>query len=142
MESPEQTQNARRAERLQRFKRSTLEDGTLCSFCNDMCDRPPDTGEPYYLRSLSDLIEAAAFCQYCALWMSSLGASANAVLEAGQDAARKTHPLLQEVLDEKDVILQYISFHDFFKGNMEQRIVWPSMGFIWATLDLVPVQGK
>ncbi|KPM41471.1 hypothetical protein AK830_g5097 [Neonectria ditissima] len=115
----------------------TIENGTLCSFCHESLNHPPaDPGN--HVRKLDDLLEAAEFCGYCALCVRSLEASAHALVEDGQDAAMKSHPLLQGVFDPSEVELQYVDLHDWIGGGIEQRIAWPRMGTIWATLDLVP----
>ncbi|KAF7556380.1 hypothetical protein G7Z17_g1415 [Cylindrodendrum hubeiense] len=116
----------------------TVDNATLCSFCHDMCTKPPPTGTPYHLRPLPDLLKAASFCDYCALWVRSLEASASGLVEDGQEAALRTHPLLQGQFEPEEVELHYLSIHDWIGGAIEQRIAWPSMGTIWATLDLVP----
>lgn len=126
----------------QKLQRLTIENGTLCAFCHESCTGPPPTGEPYLLRALSELVDAARFCGYCALWVRSLEASAQALLlEDGQDAALQAHPLLQSKLEPEDVELHYLNVHDWIDGGIEQRIAWPYLGTIWATLDLVPARG-
>lgn len=126
----------------QKPQRLTIENGTLCSFCHDMCTSPPPTGTPFHLRALPDLLEASSFCGYCAAWVRSLEASANAIVEDGQDAALMAHPLLQGFVEPSEVQLQYLNIHDWVEGGIEQRIAWPRSGTIWATLDLLPVSNS
>lgn len=126
----------------QKPQRLTIENGTLCSFCRNMCTSPPPTGTPFHLRALPDLLEAASFCGYCAAWVRSLEASANAIVEDGQDAALMAHPLLQGLVEPSEVQLQYLNIHDWVEGGIEQRIAWPPSGTIWATLDLLPVSSE
>ncbi|CAM1503309.1 Fc.00g080850.m01.CDS01 [Cosmosporella sp. VM-42] len=119
-------------------KQLTLSDGTLCSFCDQMCNHPTEPGRPFHTRILPDLLKAAEYCGYCALWVRSLEASAHAIVESGQDTAAETHPLLQGFVDPEFVELQFVQTHDWIEGSIEQRIAWPQMGTFWATLDLVP----
>ncbi|KAK7417426.1 hypothetical protein QQX98_004545 [Neonectria punicea] len=119
------------------LQRLTVENGNLCSFCHEsLTHAPADPGN--HVRKLPDLLEAAEFCGYCALWVRSLEASAHALVEDGQDAAMMSHPLLQGVFEPSDVELQYVDLHDWIGGGIEQRIAWPHMRTIWATLDLLP----
>lgn len=122
----------------------TVEDGTLCDFCNLMNTQVPENGQPYRLRLLPELLSAAKACGYCAMWVRSLKASAQAVSEGGHELAIQSHPLLQSWVEPAEVELQYLEIHDYFQGFTEQRIVWPPSlgGTTWATLDLVPVRGK
>ncbi|KAH7126041.1 heterokaryon incompatibility protein-domain-containing protein [Dactylonectria macrodidyma] len=121
----------------QRLQRLTIENGTICSFCHESCSQPPPTDTPCRKRALSELVDAARFCGYCALWMRSLEASANAIMiEDGQDAALRAHPLTQSEVPPEDIELEYINVHDWIDGGIEQRIAWPHWGTIWATLDL------
>ncbi|KAF4437477.1 tol, partial [Fusarium albosuccineum] len=123
------------------IKLLTKQDGTLCDFCHDALTNPPESGAPFLTRALSELVDASSYCGFCAMWVRALDQSAQDLGEAGQDVARKLHPLVQESVEPEDVLLQFVSLHDWERGSIEQRIAWPHMGPIWATLDLVKTDG-
>jgi hypothetical protein len=116
-------------------------DITLCSFCKDMCNGKTDKGEPFWTRPLTELLGAAETCHYCALWVQSLEASAEAIGVDGEEMATQLHPLLQTKFEPEAVILQYIVMHGWFDGSVSQKLIWPHLGHIWASMDLVPAKG-
>lgn len=100
-----------------------------------------DPGEPFWTRPLTELIETAETCHYCALWVQSLEASAEAIGVEGEEMATQLHPLLQSKFEPKDVVLQYIEMHGLFEGSVSQKLIWPHLGNIWGSMDLVPAKG-
>ncbi|KAF7560931.1 hypothetical protein G7046_g3186 [Stylonectria norvegica] len=125
------------------FKRLTVEDGTLCTFCHKSNSEATETGQPYRTQRLSELVEASSYCGYCAMWLRSLEASAqDLAADGGESSALMSHPLLQTEFEPEDVHLQYLDLHDWFEGGIERRIAWPYLGTIWATLDLVPASAQ
>ena len=126
----------------QDLKRIALQNNVLCSFCQESCDGPSKTGEPYRLRPLSELLETAKSCHYCALWVQSLESSAQATTQEGEEMSILLHPLTQKGDKPEDVILQYTEMHDIFEGGTRQHLSWPHLGTIWACLDLLPAKGK
>lgn len=120
----------------------SLQDGTLCSFCDQVCNKQIDGPHPFRLRPLTDLLQASSSCKYCAMWVRTLEASAQDVVEDGNGAAIVQHPLLQDVFEPEHVVLQYLEGFNWPDDSIEQRIAWPQSGVIWGTLDLVPAKGQ
>ena len=84
----------------------SLEDGTLCDFCDRLFREPQDSAE--IIRPLSDLMNDAEYCQYCQCIQRSLEASAEAVTNTGERVSMLKHPLLQNKIETNKVKLQYL----------------------------------
>ncbi|KAM5356528.1 hypothetical protein ACJ41O_003174 [Fusarium nematophilum] len=119
----------------------TLQDGTLCTFCDDVLANPPrESGAPFRTRTLASLLQASTSCGYCAMWLRALEATAQELKDERQDEAAEMHPLLQKLVEPNEVHLQFIHVHDWGQHSIGQRIAWPHLGTIWATLDMVKAQ--
>ncbi|KAF4973282.1 hypothetical protein FSARC_357 [Fusarium sarcochroum] len=117
----------------------SVQDGTLCDWCHDGLQRPgsKSEGNPFRTRALSDLLEASSYCKYCAMWAKALRQSERDLKEEGQEAALKKHPLAQDVVEPKDVKLQFLSLHNWDTHNFQLVIAWPHLGPQWAALDFI-----
>ncbi|KAM0543444.1 hypothetical protein ACHAPJ_012308 [Fusarium lateritium] len=116
----------------------SFQDGTLCEWCHDgLQEVSKNRGEPFRTRALSDLLEVSSYCKFCAMWAKALRQSERDMREEGQEAALKQHPLVQDIVDPKDVKLQFVSLHDWESQNFQQRIAWPHLGPQWAALDYI-----
>ncbi|KAI6765762.1 hypothetical protein HG530_006832 [Fusarium avenaceum] len=115
----------------------SIQDGTLCEWCHDGLQRVSEDGEPFRMRSLTDLLYASDYCHLCAMWMRALRQSVSDLEESGQDAALHQHPLAQNAMEPEDVKLQFLDFPDWERLGFRRKIAWPRMGTIWATLDMI-----
>ncbi|KAF5636680.1 tol [Fusarium tjaetaba] len=105
----------------------SVQDETLCEFCHD------DALIPLIrTRALSDLTESSRYCQLCAMWLRALDHSRQNLKVRGQVALLRQHPLEQDI---SDVALVFMS------SSVLPYIVWPHMGYAWATLDAISTDG-
>jgi hypothetical protein len=106
----------------------SVQDGTLCEFCRD-----DELIQPIQARALSNLIQSSRWCELCAMWLRGLQHSRQNLKVRGQVAVLRQHPLEQDVDDVKLV---------FLSSSKRPQIVWPHIRHVWASLDMIHIDGK
>ncbi|KAF5987177.1 tol [Fusarium coicis] len=105
----------------------SVQDETLCEFCRD-----DELIPRFRTRALSNLTESSRYCKLCAMWLGALDHSRQNLKVRGQVALLRQHPLEQDI---GDVTLVFMS------SSVRPYIVWPHIGYVWATLDTINIDG-